>query len=124
VAGSDGVEVGWSRSRGASNPWGRSQANRRSVVTVSHLDLGEVLLELGAELLLALQRGLRVAALGLRGLSRGELGAELTLERRALLAGARFDSVRRARRTDSRGRSRGPTPSSRVDATAQSSQPG
>jgi hypothetical protein len=43
------------------------------------LGLGEVVLELGTELLFALQRGLRVAAVELRGLSRGALVAELTL---------------------------------------------
>ena len=55
--------------------------------------MGEVLLELAAELLLALQRGVRLAALELRRLPRRALVAELTLLRRALFAGALLDAV-------------------------------
>jgi hypothetical protein len=57
------------------------------------LGLGEVLLELAAQLLFTLQRCLRVAAIELCCLSRGALVDELTIERRALLAGALLDSV-------------------------------
>jgi hypothetical protein len=56
------------------------------------LGLGEVLLELAAELLLTLQRCLRLAAIELRCLSRCALVGELTIERGAFLAGALLDS--------------------------------
>lgn len=57
------------------------------------LGLGQVGLELAAELLFTLQRCLRRAALELRRLSRRALGAELTLKRCAVLAGVFLDSV-------------------------------
>jgi hypothetical protein len=57
------------------------------------LGLGEVLLELAAELLLTLQRCLCLAAVELCCLSRGAFVGELTLERRAVLPGALFDPV-------------------------------
>jgi hypothetical protein len=57
------------------------------------LGLGWVVLELGAELLLALQRCLRLAAVELCCLSGGALVGELTLERRAVFPCAFFDPV-------------------------------
>ena len=50
-------------------------------------------MELGAELLFALQRCLRLAAIELRCLSRRALVGELTLERRAVFPCALFDPV-------------------------------
>jgi hypothetical protein len=57
------------------------------------LGLGQVLLELRAELLLALYRGLRLGAIELRCLSRHAFLGELMLKRRAFLARALVDPV-------------------------------
>jgi hypothetical protein len=60
----------------------------------SALGVGWVVLELGAELLLAVQRGLCLAALELGCLSGGAFVGELALERRVVLPCALLDPLR------------------------------
>jgi len=58
------------------------------------LGLGQILLELGAKLLLALERCLRLAAVELCGLPGRALVGKLALGRLALLAGALLGAIR------------------------------